>query len=238
MLKRILQDEAYNNMPFFFEYLKKNGFSRQLIHKYVLSGWLEKIAQGVYQKPGIDFSPIAVIRALQKQLGIEIYLGAATALSVQNVSFNLRTERNIEVFIPLNYRPTRWLKSIKQIRWFKASLFKTTKGLHIYNDIFISTLERAILETISLVPVNMEYEEAYHLLELLPTLRKTLLQELLQECHSVKTKRLFLYMAETIAHNWFSGLDLTTINLGHGDRQIVKNGVYNKKYKIIIPEVT
>ena len=238
MIKQILHDDNYNRNPLFFEYLNKKGYSRQLLHKYVLNGWFERIANGVYKKPELEVTPIAIVTAIQKQLGEKVYLGATAALSEQNVNFNLRQTRVFEVFTPSNYKPTRWLKSVKQIRWVKASLFKTTNGLHIYNEILMSTPERAILEAISLIPRDMEYEEAYHLLEILPTLRKSLLQELLEDCKSIKTKRLFLYMSEMVAHGWFAGLNINSISLGSGDRQIVKKGVYNRKYKIVVPEIT
>ena len=34
------------------------------------------------------------------------------------------------------------------------------------------------------------------------------------------------------------GLDISRINLGKGARQIIKNGIYNKKYKIVVPEIS
>lgn len=238
MLKKILQDEYYNKGPLFLEYLKEKGCSRQLIHKYIHNGWLQKIAQGVYSKPDLFFTPVDIISAIQKQLKVQVFLGATSALSSQNINFNLRQESNVQAFVPVTYRPTHWLRSVKGLFWFKASLFTHNQGLHLYNGILMSTPERAILEAISLIPKHMEYEEAYHLLELMPALRVSLLQELLQECKSIKTKRLFLYMAELIAHNWYPSIELTHINLGSGDRQVVKNGIYNKKYKLIVPEIS
>jgi len=43
-------------------------------------------------------------------------------------------------------------------------------------------------------------------------------------------------MAEKAKHQWFNYLDLTTINLGTGDRSFLKGGVYNSKYRINIPK--
>ncbi len=62
-----------------------------------------------------------------------------------------------------------------------------------------------------------------------------LLQQLLEENSSVKVKRLFLYMAEKAGHSWFHDLNLDRIYLGKGKRSNVKNGVYDPKYKIILP---
>ena len=59
---------------------------------------------------------------------------------------------------------------------------------------------------------------------------------MLEQCRSVKVNRLFLYMAEKAGHNWFQYLDLKKVNLGKGKRSIVKNGVYENKYKITVPK--
>ena len=60
-------------------------------------------------------------------------------------------------------------------------------------------------------------------MEMLNGLRPELMQTLLEECKSVKVKRLFLFMAEKAEHAWFSDLDLSKISLGTGKRAIVKN---------------
>jgi hypothetical protein len=43
-------------------------------------------------------------------------------------------------------------------------------------------------------------------------------------------------MAEKAGHDWLQMLDLSKISLGTGKRSIVKNGVYNKKYRITMPK--
>jgi hypothetical protein len=49
-------------------------------------------------------------------------------------------------------------------------------------------------------------------------------------------KRLFLYLGEKNKHYWMEEIKLDRIDLGTGKRLIVKNGVYNKKYKITVPK--
>jgi len=48
-------------------------------------------------------------------------------------------------------------------------------------------------------------------------------------------KRLFLYMADKTKHQWLQYLNHTTINLGKGDRILVKGGVYIAKHQLSIP---
>jgi hypothetical protein len=72
-------------------------------------------------------------------------------------------------------------------------------------------------------------------MEMLSLLSPLKVQELLEDCKSIKVKRLFLYMAEKAGHDWLETLNLSKISLGTGKRAIIKNGVYNAKYQITIP---
>ena len=72
-------------------------------------------------------------------------------------------------------------------------------------------------------------------MEMMTTLRPALVQQLLEECSSIKVKRLFLYMAEKAGHNWFSALNLSKLDLGKGIRNISATGRYDNNYQIIIP---
>lgn len=66
-------------------------------------------------------------------------------------------------------------------------------------------------------------------------LRPAIVQALLEKCHSIKVKRLFLYLGEKCHHLWVEKLDLTKIDLGSGKGVIAKGGRYDSKYLISIP---
>jgi hypothetical protein len=66
-------------------------------------------------------------------------------------------------------------------------------------------------------------------------LRAEIVQKLLENCNSVKVKRIFLYLADCLEHPWVSRIDMTKISLGQGKRAVVKGGVFNKKYKLSVP---
>jgi hypothetical protein len=74
-------------------------------------------------------------------------------------------------------------------------------------------------------------------IENLTQLRPKAIQALLEECHSIKVKRLFLHLSEQFNHPWFSSLDLTKIDLGKGKRVLAKGGKYFSKYKLSLPEI-
>jgi hypothetical protein len=73
-------------------------------------------------------------------------------------------------------------------------------------------------------------------MEGLNNLSPKLVQSLLENCQSIKVKRLFLYMAEKAKHPWLTYLDITKIDLGKGKRSIVKSGAFIEKYGITVPK--
>lgn len=67
------------------------------------------------------------------------------------------------------------------------------------------------------------------------TLRHQLLQSLLESCTSIKTKRLFLVLAEHEAHPWWNSLKLQKIELGGSKLTIGKGGYYYPNYHVSLP---
>ena len=102
--------------------------------------------------------------------------------------------------------------------------------------ITISAPERAIMEVLYLVPKEESFEEAALLMEGLTTLRPRLVQSLLEQCRSVKVKRLFMVLAEACNHAWVKKLDLSSVDFGKGKRMIVKGGRLDAKYNITVPD--
>jgi hypothetical protein len=100
----------------------------------------------------------------------------------------------------------------------------------------ISSPERAILECLYLPPNRFDLIECYQILEGLVNLRPKIIQALLEECSSIKVKRLFLFLASKANHQWLDFVDQSRIELGTGDRVIVNGGVYISNYKISVPK--
>ena len=92
------------------------------------------------------------------------------------------------------------------------------------------------MECLLLSPTHYNLLDVYYLMEMLTSLRSGLVQQLLENCTSVKVKRMFLYLAEKAGHRWFVKLDLSKISLGSGTRSYYKGGVKNTRYNIIIPK--
>jgi len=86
----------------------------------------------------------------------------------------------------------------------------------------------AVLEMLHHVPDKQGFDEAFQIMKTLTTLRSNLIQQLLENCRSIKIKRLFMYMAENRNHFWVS-------DLGSEKRVVIKKGYLDKKYLITVP---
>lgn len=100
----------------------------------------------------------------------------------------------------------------------------------------MSSPERAILELLDEVPKRETFHQADVLIEGLSNLSPRRLQPLLTACRSVKVKRLFLWFAERHRHAWLNKLDRNRIDLGKGNRMLVRGGKLDPKFKITVPE--
>ena len=238
MIKDLILTKQSINTPLFSDYLKKEGYSRQLLYKYVKDGWLENVAKGVYKLKNDTLSPLQIIQAVQQQLHQPIHIAATSALALQGKTHNVQFQEQYFIFASSDCRVMKWLKEYPSFKFIKSNLFKdNTISLIAHNNIMISSQERAMIETVYLIPKQVAYTEGIQLMELLPALRSDVVQNLLEQCTSIVTKRLFLHLAEMCSHQWVSKLNINKIDLGTGVRQLVKQGLYVKKYQLYVPDI-
>ncbi len=241
---KILFDLLQNNNVITNNLLYSVGVSKDLRNYYAKSSWIEQIGIGAYKKTKRKIYWQDGINALQKQVNLSVFVGGLTALSIQGYSHYIRYEdETLFLFSPRGVKLPKWFKNYD---WNVKIFHKNTSFLP-YNiglkdietnntKIMVSTPERSILECLYLAPDTIDLVETYHILEGLVNLKPKLLNELLKNCKSIKVKRLFLYMAEKLNHQWFNFIEKDKINLGSGTREITKNGSYISKYQIVIPK--
>lgn len=225
-------------------WLEANGFSYDLQQRYRKSGWLHSIGFGAFKRPNDTVTWQGGIFSLQQHAKYPVHVGGLSALSLLGASHYLRSgKETVYLFTPHSMNLPSWFRNYN---WGVVLDHKRTSflpdGLAMVNHeimkftITISSIERAFLECLYNAPRKMDMLESYQIMTGLVNLRPRLVQSLLEECNSVKVKRLFLYMADKAKHQWFDYLNTDSVNLGNGDRSIVKKGVYNSKYKITIPQ--
>ncbi len=227
-------------------WLAQRGAYQQLLHEYEKSGWIRRIGQGAYVRDSDKVEWPGGLYALQEQVGIPVHAGAKSALALQGYAHYLPRGKGsaVSLFGLPGQRLPAWFCQYdwgQTINYSATNLFQkdadmglTKKEMGAYS-IILSTPERAIMETLYLVPIKQSFEEATQLMDGLTTLRARLVQKLLEQCQSIKVKRLFMYFAESSQHGWVKKLDTARIDFGKGKRMIVKGGRLNTKYKITVP---
>lgn len=99
-----------------------------------------------------------------------------------------------------------------------------------------SIKERAILEMLDELPDRESFHQVDALMEGLSDLSPRRLQTLLENCASVKVKRLFLFFAKRHHHAWLAKLDTSRVDIGAGKRVLARGGKLDPQYLITVPE--
>ncbi|MFW2569409.1 type IV toxin-antitoxin system AbiEi family antitoxin domain-containing protein [Legionella sp. 29fVS95] len=230
-------------------WLKNHGVSSKLAWWYVHSGLLEKLGTNAYKKAGTRITWAGAINALQSQLNIPVHVGGKTALHLLGLGHFIPMQgiQEVMLFAPPNTKIPKWLLTTQwdaKFELYKSSLFNDANnemGLvdRSINEINLklSSPERAAMELLHLYPNHQSFDEIAYLIENLGQLRPKLVQTLLENCNSIKVKRLFLHLSDQFNHSWFSSLDTTKIDLGKGKRELGDGGKYYSKYKLSLPEI-
>jgi hypothetical protein len=227
-------------------WLGNQGISRQLAHRYLCSGWLERVARGAYKRSGDDPKWFGGLNAIQSQLNRQVFAGAYTALNLKGFGhyFSLGKEENIYLFsnwnkkLPSWFLDQDWDVNLHHLcpNLFSRHLTESYTSIEIEGlSVIISSPERAMLEVLYLANNNEDIDHSLQLMEGLSTLRPDIVQTLLENCNHIKVKRLFLWAAETAGHTWFDQLKTNEFNLGTGKRSAYKGGILHQKYLITVP---
>lgn len=225
-------------------HLRALGVTPQHTQKYVASKWIEAVGVGAFKRPSDTLTWQGALYSLQSQLGLQVHVGARTAMEAGGVSHYARLGK-VTIFLlsspgtnlPVWFKAQDWPETICH---FQSKFLPPDEGLTTTDDggfaLRTSTSERAVLEMLHLAPRHIDLVEVYQIIEGLRTLRPKMMQRLLEACGSIKVTRLFLFMAEKANLPVLRHLDVSKFNLGSGDRSLVPHGAYNAKYGLILPK--
>jgi len=99
----------------------------------------------------------------------------------------------------------------------------------------LSTPERALFELLDELPHRESFQMVDKLMEGLASLSPNRLQRLLEDCHNVKVKRLFFFFADRHSPAWLKRIDRESVDLGTGDRMLVRGGKFDPIHRITVP---
>ena len=230
-------------------WLRRQGISRQLVQKYVGNGWLNRLGHGSYVLPGSPVTWEGMLLGLSRLGSLQLHVGGLSALRRSGDIHYLALGGESEVEVWSQDRAPKWVAEAQfkpSLRFHYGKLFQDPLGEVGLTSLKtgvrdwtlnVSAPERAMLELInSLGDSNEDFNYASEMVEGMALARPALVQQLLEGCTSVRVKRLFLFLATYHRLRWLKKLDLESVDMGKGKRQIVKGGRLNQQFQITVPE--
>ena len=228
-------------------WLGKRGYSSSLRSQYVASGWLEQPARSVFRRPRGEMRWQQVVVSLQTLLEFPVLVGGRTALELQGYGHYVLFREREEVHL---YGPRAlpvWMGKLP----LKQRFFLHKSGRLFGDDcarerfdrlsweywdwrLAVSSPERALLEILDELPGRESFHIVDKFVEGLVDLRPKVMQKLLEDCRSVKVKRLLFFFAERHGAAWLKRVDRRRIHLGKGDRMLVRGGRFDPVHRITV----
>jgi Transcriptional regulator, AbiEi antitoxin, Type IV TA system/Transcriptional regulator, AbiEi antitoxin N-terminal domain len=251
-------------MPVDAAWLRRQGYTANLLRKYEAARWLSQPAHRVYIRPRGPLTWQQVVLSLQTLLGMDLVVGGRTALELHGYAHYLQqTMTSVHLYGPKP--PPTWLKhlpaDVRFIYHNDGRLFREHRASTAPHELdaqpqdrkrpesmtarpwgpwnwplVLSAPERALLELLDELPDRESFHQADMLMEGLTALSPTRMQKLLADCRSIKVKRLFFFFADRHQHAWLKRIDRKSVDLGKGKRLLVKGGKLDAKHMITVPE--
>jgi hypothetical protein len=201
--------------------LAKRAISADLAVHYVKTGWLLRLAHGVYSRPGESLALHACLKFLEGRIP-GLHVGGKTALDWYGIGQYLSHKPVSHLYGWKAKTLPEWFTKRFPSDYHQKRLFKEEPDAPLYAAPFekqaqaprVSEPERALLEVLSDVGVRQSLQEAGELTQSAHALRSNVLRELLRSCTSVKTVRLCLQFGKEFALPWVKKLDPAELPLG------------------------
>jgi hypothetical protein len=200
------------------------GVYPELAYRYVKSGWVERLAHGIFRFAEDELQRDGCLAFLGRQIPY-LHVGGKTALAWQGFQHNIPHQEKLHLWGPRNSQLPEWFTQRFPTRYTVKVLFdaklKPDFGLQPLPErphgVAVSVPERALLEMLSDVGVHQELDEARQVMESARSLRPDTLQALLRSCLQVKAYRLCLTWAQELHLPWAEAARKVVSNhAGHG----------------------
>ena len=226
--------------------VKKEGYSQSLLNRYRYAGWFKSVGDGALAKGSDTPTIFGAVSALQNDLKLEIHVGGLSALELRGYAHYVRAGLKKVWLFGREKKLPKWFTHYKwneEVEYRTKDLFdrKLEDTFVEYVDlrngprVRVSHEARAMFEYLSLVPRDGSVTEAKELMQGLTAAPPVMVNKLLSACTSIKVKRLFLLLAEECGHAWMKRVDVASIDLGKGNRNLTRGGRLHPKYKITVP---
>lgn len=216
---KTLLAELPRGEPFSTADLVARGVSAFRASALSRSGWLVHLARGAYMLPGDTLSRDGALAFLARQMP-GLHVGSKTALTWRGVRQNLAFRETISLWGSRPQKLPEWFTQRFPAHYQATQLFDTmlTPGYGLQplpngrQALLVSVPERAMLELLSDLGKTQSLGEARELVEGLPSLRESVLEELLAHTTRIKVVRAAATFGQELQLPW------AAIALRHSDR--------------------
>jgi len=207
--------------PVTSEDLATLGISADLAVHYVRSGWLTRLARGVYCHPNQPLALHPSLMLLERRIK-GLHVGGKSALDWYGLRQYVSQQPVLHLYGWVTAHLPDWFTERFPAEYHRKRLFEERPDALLHVGPFekrkgapqVSVPERALLEMLSEVGVRQPLQEARELVESAYSLRADVLRELLQHCKSVKTVRLCLQLGREGSLPWAAKLDPAKLPTG------------------------
>lgn len=222
------------------------GLTGAALDRYVKSGWLHLVGRGAYLR-GPDQALARPMRWQQlvislQRAGLALHVGGPTALALHG--WPPGDARTVELYgrasCPAWMARANLRESVRVHRFellpprVRAGIVPVQWGPWDWS-MWIATPERALLESVALLPDAATFNAVDAQFAAAHTLDVPALTQLLGWSRHVQVNRLFLWFADRHAHPWNAEIDRTRVFVGSGKRQVVAGGKLDARYQITVP---
>lgn len=217
-------------MPVTSEDLMGFGVSGDLAVHYARAGWLNRLARGVYCRPGESLALYPCLELLQRKVP-GLHVGGKTALEWYGIRHYVPQTSILHLYGWAAAQLPEWFTVRFPSEYHRKRLFtetpdallETGKFENQNGAPFTSTPERALLELLSEIGVRQPLAEAREITEGTYTLRADTLHRLLLQCNSIKTVRLCLQLGHELNLDWINKLDTKNLPTGSDKAWVSKS---------------
>ncbi|WP_407434399.1 type IV toxin-antitoxin system AbiEi family antitoxin domain-containing protein [Treponema sp.] len=222
--------------------LVESGLKHYEILRFEKSGIIKRLSSGAYSRFNENPDVFGAVNALQRDLKQSSHIGGRTALALVYGKIQYAADRKIEIFSYKQEKFPTWFKTLysSSCIQFMTDFLPSMEGLNEWKHdgytSLVSAQERALLELLYQVPNSVTPQEAFEIMQLITVIKPSVMQKLLENCKSIKTKRMLLCFAELCGHQWFHRLKTESMDLGSGIREITKGGKLYSNFNLVLPE--
>ena len=208
-LIRALQTGLPHGVPFDIQTATSMGISSALAWHYLKSGWLKRLARGVFMFANDELQRDACLKFVGKHMP-GLHVGGKTALAWRGVRHNLSSRERLTLWGSVPGKLPEWFTSRFPSQYVARVLFSKKlpdeSGLQPLPETpegpLVSVPERALLEMLSEVGLRQGVEEARNIMEGVRSVRPEVLETLLKNCLRRKVIRLCVQWAEELNLEW------------------------------------